>query len=262
MLKIANKYGNFDVAHSQLPKGYTLVKGKCLQPLARKHGIKFVPAVTEWIRSRYRKYPSKPKIGGIVVTNRQVAKMRELIAERETRRNDPKVIAAKQRAAKRQQVAANRLEKKLKKQAARIGYRRGSRCEEWLRSGMIDEREAEVIAFKTRYRHEFTDYDSQYQSADWHELKAQLGFDEAKEQMREMAREARVEHPIPDTWDDYLKKYGFDSPEARAMAAVLRNPRECHPVWFKACEVGLRGRDLMNLTYDRIRDAKVNTQRD
>ncbi|MBA4190919.1 MAG: hypothetical protein C0467_23265 [Planctomycetaceae bacterium] len=262
MLKIANKYGNFDVTHSQLPKGYTLVEGKCLQPLARKHGIKFVPAVTEWIPSRYRKYPSRPKIGGIVVTDRQAAKMCELIAERERRRNDPKVIAAKQRAAKRRQEAADRHEKELDERAARVGYERGSKCEAWLKGGCIDERDAEVIAFKTRYRHEFTDYDEQYEKIDWQELKSQVGFEEAKQQMREMAREEKVEDPIPETWDEYLRKYGFDSPEALAMAAVLRNPRECHPVWFKACEVGLRGRELTNLTYERIKDAKVGTPRD
>ena len=109
----------------------------------------------------------------------------------------------------------------LDEQANRIGYIRGSHTERALLRGYIEEDEAELIAFKSFYRHTFTDYDQQYDRVNWHELKSELGFDEAKRYMRDFAHESKVESPFSDNWSDYLSKYGFTSPEALAMASVL-----------------------------------------
>lgn len=106
--------------------------------------------------------------------------------------------------------------------AAAVGARRRSRLGRALRRGEIDPEEAELLAFKARFRHEFTDY----------EALLAAGFD------REEARELRSETvPAVAGWDEYLARYGFDGEVAAALAHVLKDPAQAHPVWF--CEAKL-----------------------
>ena len=65
------------------------------------------------------------------------------------------------------------------------------------------------------------------------------------------------ESEIPAVWEDYLDEYGFDSPQARAMAKILKDPQAAHPVWFKEAEISLRRYEipLEALSYERVREA-------
>jgi hypothetical protein len=110
----------------------------------------------------------------------------------------------------------------------------------WYAAGEIDEHEARLIAFKSCYRHRQTDYEDRLGSG----------------QEREWARiDAEPNSPIPGNWDEYLVKYGFDEdPVADALAGILQNPQQAHPVWF--CEaveaVKWFGLSLECLTYEAI----------
>jgi hypothetical protein len=143
----------------------------------------------------------------------------------------------------RSTAARTAYDRRLEAVAERIGAEPTGKLARNLASGRtdLDENQAELIAFKARYRHEHTNYD---------EL-LRFGHD------RDDAREWREEDERPGTWDEYLTNYGFDSVEAKAMAAVLKDPKQCHPTWFKEAEIALRrnGLDLGELTYERIRTA-------
>jgi hypothetical protein len=124
----------------------------------------------------------------------------------------------------------------------RIGAIPGSRTAHALVQGRIDPDLAELIAFRAEYRHEHTDYD---------DLIRETGD-------RGLARDAMVPtSSIPDNWGAYLAYYGYDGEAAEALARTLKDPRRCHPVWFKEAEVAVRraGLDLGGLTYDTIREA-------
>ena len=167
MLKIANAYGNFDLAHNPLPKGYTFISGARLQPLARKHNIKFVPAVTEWQYSGYKKYGSKPKIGGIIVTNTQADKMQKLLDLRTAKANSSEAILAKQKAKERRQKKNDERTGKY----LSLGIAPDGMAAAWLDNGQIDEDEAQLIGFKTWYRHSMTDYEQQFSQERWQSLR-------------------------------------------------------------------------------------------
>jgi hypothetical protein len=143
------------------------------------------------------------------------------------------------------EVASERARKsywdRMQKISERIGAFSDSRTTRALAFGHIDEDLAELIAFKTRYRHEETNYD----------LLLRAGEE------KEFARNLAEESEIPADWKEYLDHYGFASPQARAMATVLKNPQSAHPVWFKEAEIALRRSDrcLDTLSYDVIRRA-------
>ena len=125
--------------------------------------------------------------------------------------------------------------------AERIGSLPDSRTTRALAFRQIDEDSAELIAFKTAYRHEETNYDQLLQGGE----------------QKEFARGLAEESEIPAEWEDYLDKYGFDSPQARAMAKILKDPQAAHPVWFKEAEISLRRYDisLESLGYEQVREA-------
>lgn len=130
---------------------------------------------------------------------------------------------------------------RMRRVSERIGSQPTSRTTRAVAFGQIDEDGAELIAFKTRYRHEHSDYD----------LRLQAG------EQKEFARGLAEESEIPAVWEDYLDEYGFDSPQARAMAKILKGPQAAHPVWFKEAEISLRRYEipLEALSYERVREA-------
>lgn len=239
-LKIANEHGNFDTVFKKVPRGYVLVRGHQLSVLCRKHQIACVPAVTDW-NKRWRKYPAKPVIGGVIVT----------------RKRHPALVRAIE-----EYHSPEATQKRLK-QAARRETRKNEWTEKYgfhdfhqplaiaLRAGRVDKETAELLAFKAKYRHEFSDYDERYQQLDWEQLREDFGFVGAKEYSREYARNF-TEQPIPATWLEYLEKYDFNSPEAVALSNVLQDPQRAHPVWFKKAEIAVRGLKLEELTYEAI----------
>lgn len=247
MLKIANSYGNIDLVHNTVPKGYQFVPGKRLTILAKKLNIKVVKAITAWKKSR--RYPTRPIFGGVVCTKKSAIKLLEAIAAREAKANDPKTIEAKNR-------AAIRREKKKEEFAERYGVEDyHTPLARAIRRGDVDERNGKLLAFIARYRHEFTDYDQQFEAFDWQALRKTFGYEQAKAIMREEARQNRVEESIPDSWDEYLLKYDFTSETAKALASVLRNPTKAHPIWFKKAELACEGMNVNDLNYERIKAA-------
>lgn len=257
-LAITNSYGNFDMVHCNLPARYSFVSGKRLQPIARKLKIRFVPAVTGFEINKYKDYPARPIIGGIIVHRSRTEKILTAIKLRES----PEAIAKREAAAKKRAaktlILAEARQVERQQKANRLGYRLGSSLESAYQRGELSEDQIELKAFKSHYRHNFTDYDQQYERQDFDSMKECYGYHDAIQMMREEAYESKIEQPIPDIWDEYLKKYNFNSPEAKAMASVLKSPKNAHPVWFKEREIGLRGRDLSSLNYEVIRDAKLD----
>lgn len=81
-LAITNGFGNVDV-RQKLPGRYAHVPGERLQPLCRKLGIKFAPALVGW--QDRGQYPAKPLFDGVVVAASVAAKLRAAIAERVSR---------------------------------------------------------------------------------------------------------------------------------------------------------------------------------
>lgn len=138
-------------------------------------------------------------------------------------------------------AASDAFRRRVHEAASRIGALAGGRLAKAVALGRVEPDEAELIAFKARYRHEHTDYER--------------AIGETGD--REDARRSAIEEPIPETWDGYLNEYGFDSDEAKALASMLLDPSAAHPIWFKEAEIAVRraGLDLRSLTYERIRDA-------
>ncbi len=253
-LKIANRYGNVDVRQA-LPKRYAHISGERLQPLCRKLGIKYAPALVGF--EGKKRYGYSPVFDGVVVSAQSATKLLKAIKEREARAKDPKVIAAKERAKQRRAARQAEARRRFEEECDQLGVDPSSRTAEWLRSGQISEDEAELIAFKTAYRHEYTDYDDQFDWLDFHELRKEFGHEEAVQMMRQTARDLREEGPIPATWPEYLAFYRFESPIAQALARTLKDPRQCHPTWFKEAEIAVRraGLPLDSLSYEIIRGA-------
>ncbi len=80
-LAVANDYGSIDVQDS-CPKGHVHIRGKRLQPLCRRLGVKYAAALVG-----FREYRGQysPILDGVVVTERSAPKVRQAIAEREER---------------------------------------------------------------------------------------------------------------------------------------------------------------------------------
>lgn len=123
-----------------------------------------------------------------------------------------------------------------------IGAVHGSRTAHALVRGQIDADLAELRAYKAEYRHEHTDYDDL--------IRESGDRDDAREAMQPTS-------PIPDAWPDWLDRYGFTGDVVEALAQTLKDPRHCHPVWFKEAEIAVRraGVGLDELTYEKIRAA-------
>ncbi len=240
-LSIANGYGNVDV-RQPLPKRYVHVKGERLQPLCRRLGIKYAEALTGFTPNRSKRYPAMPNLFGVVVSSRSAPKLLQAIEDRE-RRNPPE---------KREKAAeAGRRRREQQREAFRTRCRQlgiydpEGRTATALRQGHIDEDSAELMAFKTGYRHEHTDYEDR--------LRKYHGDADCRDFARDMAEP----EPIPATWPDYLERYGFGGPVAEALAGVLASPTRCHPVWFKEAMIAVRRAelDLTKLSYPVIREA-------
>lgn len=82
LLKKANQYGNVDIIDG-VPAGYGHVSGRNLQPLCRKMGIKFAPAVVGFTGSR--RYGYQPVKDGVVVSAKSAPKLEAALAERDAR---------------------------------------------------------------------------------------------------------------------------------------------------------------------------------
>jgi len=82
-LKCVNEFGNVDLTRQKLGKRYVHVKGKRLQPLCRKLGIKFAEAIVGFDEYRSRCY--SPIKDGVVVSARSAPKLLAAIAARDER---------------------------------------------------------------------------------------------------------------------------------------------------------------------------------
>ena len=78
MLSIVNSYGNVDV-RNKLSKAYKHIRGKRLQPLCRKLGIKYAQALVEMKQSGVYYHPV---FDGVVVSARSAPKLLEAIIAR------------------------------------------------------------------------------------------------------------------------------------------------------------------------------------
>ena len=122
--------------------------------------------------------------------------------------------------------------------AAKIGALPSSRTARAFRCGRLDQFEAKLIAFMTRFRHEFTDYDALLRRCD-----------------SDGARDFKQEHSRPEDWETYLDTYNFPEPElAEALSKVLKEPHRAHPVWFCGAILAIKrvGVSLDSLTYETI----------
>lgn len=233
LLAIANSFGNVDV-RTNVPKRYVHIPGKRLQPLCRKLGIKYAEALTGFEESRGY---WKAITDGVIISARSATKLQVAIEAR----------------AERAKVRPKRPPKKSRKELrherlVELGIDPTSRTAKWLNRGHIDEDQARLIAFKTEFRHEYTNYDDL--------------LDDGLE--RDLAREFAEPKPIPSDWNTYLATYSFPHPEvAEALAKVLKCPLQSHPIWF--CEAVIAARryelDLSSLTYEDVRYA-IDTWRD
>jgi hypothetical protein len=250
MLEIVNSYGNVDVRNG-VPKGYEHIGGKRLQPLCRKLGIEFVRALVNIEQSG----PYRRRIlDGVVVPADSAAKLIEAI---NARNNTPAAKARKQQK-ERERKELLRKEQQRIDRCEKLGIHPGGRTAELLQDGDIDDGLAELIGFKCKYRHEHSDYDQHFDESEFHDLRSiGLSPQEAKKEMRATARMSKEEDPIPETWPEYLEKYGFDSPVATALPSVLKSARECYPIWFKEAEIAVRraGLPLDSLNYSAIKQA-------
>lgn len=163
--------------------------------------------------------------------------MKERKTPRKPATNSPAAITRKKKV--RQNKAAK--EQQRVDRCIKRGIDPDGRTARWLDEGDVDDDLAELIGFKTAYRHEHTDYDKRFDDEEYHESRS-LGYSpqEAREEMRATSRMTKQEDPIPATWPKYLEKYGFDSPAATTLVGVLKSTRDCHPIWFKEAEIAVR----------------------
>ena len=245
-LKIVNNYGNVDLTNTVLPKRYKHVKGNRLQPLCRKLKMKYAEAVVGFKRSR--KYGYKPVTDGVVVSIKSEEKLLHAVAEREKRAVPPE--KAKERREKAKLARERRKqesERKRAEQLASVGIGNPeSRAAQWYEEGEIDEYEAQLIQFKTYYRHVHTDYDEVLVT-----LRGRVEYGDLQAE----ARDQLTEQPIPSTWPEYLGKYNFPYPEiATRLSEILQHPQKAHPVWFCKAIIALAEYEvsLENLTYSDV----------
>jgi hypothetical protein len=171
-LKIGNVYGNFDLTRGSCPKGYQVVSGDRLTLLCRKLNLRFVQAVTGWTGKK--RYGYKPVFGAVIVSAKAAPKLLAAIQEREAKRQDPKTIAANERAKARRLEVKRQAEQAHMERCRKIRVMPSSRTSDLLRAGVVDEDTAELMAFKGKYRHEYTDYDEQFNSEDFAHLRELL----------------------------------------------------------------------------------------
>jgi hypothetical protein len=241
LLSIANDYGNVDLRSAKLGKRYVVVEGKRLQPICRKLGIAWAPAMTgfSWGRGGW----CIPTFCGVVI-----AKVSE-----------PKLLAEIDSLRQRREKRNARQQERRKKILDEAGIVDGTRTAEWLTKGEVDSLHAQLIQFKAAYRHEHTDYDAtieamadEIRNANSSHRNRQCEFSN----LREDARECCHEDPIPGTWEAYLDKYDFPFPEiALALSKVLRNPKQAHPTWFCKAVLAIKAAniELDNLNYGIVR---------
>lgn len=231
---IANDFGNVDV-RSTLPKRYIHIPGKRLQPLCRKLGIKYAGAMTGFEKSgRYW----KAIIDGIVVSARSAAKLNDAIEAR-----------AKRAIARPKRLVKKSLKQLHEERLAELGIAPDSRTAKWLTRGLIDEDQARLIAFKTEFRHERSNYD---------ELLGD-GYE------RDFARTLADAKAIPSDWSQYFATYSFPHPDvAEALARTLASASQSHPIWFCEAVIAVRrfNVDLATLSYGTIRNAILRWRRE
>lgn len=236
-LAIVNGFGNVDLTRTRLDRRYVHVKGKRLQPLCRKLGIRFAEAVVDF--EEHRTYGWKPVTDGVVVSSKSAQKLRDAIQAREQRNPPEKRAAARRR----------RFENRCRRLNEAGISDPSSHTARWFLRNEIDAEEAQLIQFKAYYRHEHSDYDTLLT-----ELRDSSEFGSVASEARDLA----TEQPIPHCWKEYLDKYDFPHPEVAAkLAAVLKDPRQAHPIWF--CEAILAVKrsnaDFTTLDYESIRYA-------
>src|ERR1043165_9216206 len=250
-LAIANVYGNVDVRNS-LSKAYVHIRGHRLQPLCRKLGIKFAQALIDF--GGKKRYGFQPVYDGVVVSAKSAPKLLAAIKERDERANNPAALARKEKA----RQARLGQERARRERCDNIGIDPDGQTAKWLAQGEIDADLAELIGWKAAYRHEYTDYDERLNSKEFYNLRS-CGFSpqEARDELRETARNLATEKPIPATWPEYLETYGFDSPIAKALASIFKEPERCHPIWFKEAQIAVRRLSLPldGLTYEIVTEA-------
>lgn len=259
-LAIVNKYGNVDLTKAKLSKRYTHVSGKRLQPLCRKLGIKYAEAVVGWTDGG--RYGCKPQMDGVVVTAQSAPRLLDEIAAR-TKRNPPS-----KRPTNRKRLAKRKLqqEKQRLQRLKDAGIANpDSQVAAWFESGECDQFEALLIQFKAKYRHRHTNYDELLDElcAEVSDMSYGLDLDYWERQMafkdaRRVARDDKQEHDIPNTWDDYLKTYDFPANAvAKALAKVLQNPKDAHPIWFCEAVLAVKRAELPlnNLSFEKIVEA-------
>jgi hypothetical protein len=241
-LPIANGYGNVDVRNGT-PEGYSHVPGKRLQPLCRKLGIDCADALVGW--GGRRRFP-KPVFDGVVLAATDKPRLLAEIEKRKLRNPPEKAEAARRRRVRKRQSQADDL--------AEMGiYDPSSRTARWYKKGEIDSYEAQLISFKTMYRHEHTDYETIIEQLHA-EARAARGM--FLNNLQHDAREIATEYPIPDSWESYLDTYDFPHPEiAFRLSQVLKSPQKSHPVWFCEAILAVKRTGLENLTYETVRQA-------
>jgi uncharacterized protein (TIGR02996 family) len=289
---ITNVYGNVDLAHGKMTKGYDHIPGdrRELQNICAKLNVAYAPAVVSFNRTRWG---SSPEFNGVVVTKASCEKVRRVLNDGYT---------AEENAAHKKRLAQRRIEKK--QEGKRQEEEQQRQQEEKLNScpsryslvrpqhNVSDEERAFWRAINTN-----TDDDTMWLVyADWlqehddeqaaslirvgvanHQkhLRWMTRYSEAeemcKQHVREMSRKLSEPHD-PLNWSQYLVRWSFspmsmDNEEIRrvatALAEVLINPNQAHPVWFAECVYGVwvnefSNEKLASLTYDRIRALKLN----
>jgi len=202
VIAIANSYGNVDV-RLPVPKSYAHVSGFRLPQLCKKLGIRYARAMTGFVGKQ--KYGFSPQFDGVVVSKRSVEKLTQAIAAREQRNSGPAA------AIRRQKAAENRLRKKQEQREmmCSLGVDPDGHTARRLKRGHIDQDHARLLGFIATHRHEHTDYEERLAEARGMGLRA--------EDVREYARGTKTATESARTWDEYLRVFGFDSPEAKAL---------------------------------------------
>ena len=114
-MKYVNQYGNVEIRNG-VPKGYVHMRGERLQPICRKLGIVWAPALIGFEKNRYG---CKPILDGVVVSARSAEKVREAIKERVVKlRRTPAPLSMTPENVSRALYIANKHAKSLGSQAA------------------------------------------------------------------------------------------------------------------------------------------------
>ena len=164
-LAIASDFGSIDV-RNRLPKTYIHIKGQRLQPLCRKLGIKFAPALIGF--GGQKRYGYRPIFDGVVISARSAPRLLAAIKDRDDRAKAPNALARNEKARQRK---IDR-EKKRNRHCTQLGLDPDGLTAKWLERGEIDDDLAELIGWKASYRHKFTDYNKQFSPEEFSQLRA------------------------------------------------------------------------------------------